>query len=42
VLEDPYVRRCGSKSFCWSVLADPRTIEALERNIEAAFEDCRA
>jgi hypothetical protein len=41
VLDDPYVRRCGSKSFCWSVLVDRRTIEALERNIEHAFADCR-
>ena len=41
VLDDPYVQRCGSKSFCWSVLADRRTIEALERNIHAAFAECR-
>jgi hypothetical protein len=42
ILEDPYVRRCGTKSFCWSVLVDPRTIEAFERNIHAAFEEWRA
>lgn len=33
ILEDPYVRRCGSTTFCWSVVQDPRTIEALEANL---------
>jgi len=41
VLEDPYVRRCGTKSFCWRVLVDSRTIEAFEQNIHTAFEECR-
>ena len=41
VLDDPYVRRCGTKSFCWRVLADRRTIEGFERNIHDAFEECR-
>jgi hypothetical protein len=33
ILEDPYVRRCGSTTFCWSVVQDPRTIAALEENL---------
>jgi hypothetical protein len=32
ILDDPYVRRCGSASFCWSVLEDPRTLHALGEN----------
>ena len=39
ILADPYVRRCGSESVCWTVLQDPQTIEALERNIREAFLD---
>jgi hypothetical protein len=37
ILADPYVSRCGSESFCWKVLEDPRTIEALERNVREAL-----
>jgi hypothetical protein len=37
ILADPYVSRCGSESFCWKVLEDPRTIEALERNLREAL-----
>jgi hypothetical protein len=33
ILADPYVRRCGSERFCWSVVEDPRTIEGLEENV---------
>ncbi|HZS24450.1 MAG TPA: hypothetical protein VFA30_05615 [Gaiellaceae bacterium] len=32
ILADAYVVRCGSESFCWSVVEDPRTLEALKRN----------
>jgi hypothetical protein len=32
IIADPYVRRCGSERFCWAVLQDPRTVEALHRN----------
>lgn len=32
ILADPYVARCGSPSFCWSVLEDPRTLHALGDN----------
>jgi hypothetical protein len=40
ILADPYVRRCGSESFCWRVLQDPRTIEELERHIREAIQQC--
>lgn len=32
ILGDSYVARCGSTSFCWSVLEDPRTLQALGDN----------
>jgi hypothetical protein len=32
ILGDPYVARCGSEQFCWSVLQDPQTLAALRRN----------
>jgi hypothetical protein len=32
ILQDAYVRRCGSPYFCWRVLQDQRTLEALLRN----------
>lgn len=32
ILDDPYVARCGSASFCWSVLEDPDTLQALGEN----------
>jgi len=38
ILEDPYVRRCGSESFCWRVVQDPRTLAALERDVRQAIE----
>jgi hypothetical protein len=37
ILEDAYVRRCGSESFRWRVLQDPRTIDALRRDDVEAF-----
>lgn len=39
IVADPYVSRCGSESFCWKVVMDPLTIEALERNVRYAFSD---
>jgi hypothetical protein len=39
ILCDSYVRRLGSEWFCWQVVEDPRTIEALERNVREAFAD---
>ena len=40
IMADPYVRRCGSESLCWRVLVDPRTIEALERDVCDSIERC--
>jgi hypothetical protein len=40
ILADPYIRRCGSESFCWRVIQDPRTIKALERDVREAIERC--
>jgi hypothetical protein len=37
ILSDPYVARCGSESFRWRVLQDPRTLEALRRNDVDSF-----
>jgi hypothetical protein len=39
ILSDAYVRRLGSERFCWKVIEDPSTIEALERNVREAFAD---
>jgi len=41
IVRDQYVRRCGSESFCWSVLLDARTIEALEEHNRRAIEESR-
>jgi hypothetical protein len=40
ILADPYVQRCGSASLCWRVVQDPRTLEALERDVREAIERC--
>jgi hypothetical protein len=37
ILSDPYVVRCGSERFCWSVLEDPQTLEAMRRNDGETF-----
>lgn len=37
IVDDPYVRRCGSESLFWRVLQDPRTIEQLERDVREAI-----
>ena len=36
ILDDPYVRRCGSPQVCWEVVSDPATIRALATDIEEA------
>lgn len=41
ILQDAYVRRCGSETFVWSVFVDPRTTKALAENIRAAFDEAR-
>jgi hypothetical protein len=38
IAADPYVRRCGSESFYWSVLQDPRTLQALRSDIHDTIE----
>lgn len=40
IVRDPYVRRCGSDQFCWHVIEDRRTLEALEQNVRKTIEDC--
>ena len=40
IIDDPYVRRCGSESFCWRVVEDRRTLEALERDVRQSIERC--
>jgi hypothetical protein len=42
VLDDPYVARCGTRTFCWDVLCRPETIAELEADVVRAIEDCRA
>jgi len=37
IMQDPYVARCGSESFRWRVLQDPRTLAALRRDDIEAF-----
>lgn len=38
IVGDPYVRRCGSERFCWRVIQDPRTLEAIERDVCETIE----
>jgi hypothetical protein len=38
IVTDPCVRRCGSESFCWRVLQDPRTLQALNRDLREPVE----
>jgi len=40
IVADPYVRRCGSERFYWRVIQDPRTLEALERNVRDEIRSC--
>jgi hypothetical protein len=40
IVADPYTRRCGSERFCWRVIEDPRTLEALEQNVRDEIESC--
>ena len=42
VLDDLYVERCGTRTFCWNVLCQPETIAALEADVVRAIEECRA
>jgi hypothetical protein len=38
ILEDGYVRRCGSPEFVWATLRDTSLIELLEADVREAFE----
>ncbi|HEX5247536.1 MAG TPA: hypothetical protein VFW41_10450 [Gaiellaceae bacterium] len=40
IVDDLYVRRCGGESLYWRVVQDPRTIQALERDVRDAIERC--
>jgi hypothetical protein len=42
ILDDPYVRRCGTDSLRWKVLQDARTLEALRRNDTGAITELSA
>jgi hypothetical protein len=37
ILEDVYVRRCGSPGFVWATLRDTSLIELLEADVREAF-----
>jgi hypothetical protein len=39
ILEDSYVRRCGTQSFCWRVVQDPRTLHALGEDVGRAIRE---
>jgi hypothetical protein len=38
ILEDAYVRRCGSPEFVWATLRDTSLIELLDADVREAFE----
>ena len=38
ILEDAYVRRCGSPAFVWATLRDTSLIELLEADVRESFE----
>ena len=38
ILEDAYVRRCGSRELVWATLRDTPLIELLEQDVREAFE----
>jgi hypothetical protein len=37
ILEDAYVKRCGSREFVWQTLRDTPLIELLEADVREAF-----
>jgi hypothetical protein len=41
ILDDPYVRRCGSREFLWATLRDTSLIELLDADVREAFEAVR-
>lgn len=42
ILDDAYVRRCGSREFVWATLRDTSLIELLEADVREAFERASA
>ena len=38
ILDDAYVRRCGSRAFVWATLRDTSLIELLEADVRESFE----
>ena len=40
IMADPYVRRCGTESFCRGVVQDARTLAALERDVLETIRNC--
>jgi hypothetical protein len=42
ILDDAYVRRCGSREFVWATLRDTPLIELLEADVREAFERASA
>jgi hypothetical protein len=41
ILDDAYVRRCGSREFVWGTLRDTSLIELLDADVREAFEAFR-
>jgi hypothetical protein len=39
ILDDPYLRRCGSPELVWATIRDTRLIELLEADIRERFTD---
>ena len=37
ILDDPYVRRCGSRALVWQTLRDTSLIDLLEQDVREAF-----
>jgi hypothetical protein len=42
IVDDPYVKRCGTPGFCASVIYSPKTIEQLDANVRDAMNDSRS
>jgi hypothetical protein len=42
ILEDSYVKRCGSREFVWETLRDTQLIELLETDVREALQRASA
>ncbi len=38
ILEDPYVKRCGSREFVWETIRDTPLIELLDEDVREAIQ----